>query len=36
MRKVNTGCLVILIVLIVIWSIIYYVVYKILGWLVLC
>lgn len=36
MRKVNIGCLVILIVLIVIWSIIYYVVYKILGWLVLC
>ncbi len=36
MRKVNTGCLVILILLIVIWSIIYYVVYKILGWLVLC
>ncbi len=36
MRKVNTGCLVILIILIVIWSIIYYVVYKILGWLVLC
>lgn len=36
MRKVNTGCLVILIVLTVIWSIIYYVVYKILGWLVLC
>ncbi|MDG6893976.1 hypothetical protein Cp4446_03053 [Clostridium perfringens] len=36
MRKVNTGCLVILIVLIVIWSTIYYVVYKILGWLVLC
>ncbi len=36
MRKVNTGCLVMLIVLIVIWSIIYYVVYNILGWLALC
>lgn len=36
MRKVNTGCLVILIVLIVIWGIIYYVVYNMLGWLVLC
>lgn len=36
MKKVNTGCLVILIVLIVILSIIYYVVYNMLGWLVLC
>lgn len=36
MKKINMGCLVIVILLIVIWSIIYYVVYNILGWLVLC
>ncbi len=36
MRKVNTGCLVILVVLIAIWSIVYYVVYNVLSWLVSC